>query len=125
MTHASQDTPGDTLGALAQELQRFADARDWGQFHSPKNLASALIVEAGELLEHFQWLTEAQSRALPADKKQAVAHEMADVLLYLVQLSSAVGVDLMAAAREKIALNEARYPADKAKGNSRKHGELG
>lgn len=114
----------DSFSALAQALQRFADARDWAQFHSPKNLASALIVEAGELLEHFQWLTEAQSRELPSDKKQAVAHEMADVLLYLVQLSSALGVDLMAAAREKMALNEQRYPADKARGSSRKHGEL-
>ena len=112
------------LAQLAQSLQQFADARDWGPFHSPKNLASALVVEAGELLEHFQWMTEAQSRSLTADKKQAVAHEMADVLLYLVQLSSALGVDLMAAAHQKMAINAQRYPVERAKGSSRKHDEL-
>ena len=101
----------DSLFQLAQRLQAFAAARDWGRFHSPKNLASALIVEAAELLEHFQWMTEAQSRELDEAGKQAVAHEMADVLLYLVQLSSALDIDLMAAAREKIALNEKRFPA--------------
>ncbi|MBI2731877.1 MAG: nucleotide pyrophosphohydrolase [Aquabacterium sp.] len=117
--------PDDSIQQLAQRLQHFADARDWGQFHSPKNLASALIVEAGELLEHFQWMTEAQSRNLADEQKQAVAHEMADVLLYLVQLSSALGVDLMAAAREKMALNESRYPVDRAKGNSLKYKDQG
>jgi dCTP diphosphatase len=117
---ADQHKPA-TLAQLAQGLQQFADARDWGQFHSPKNLASALIVEAGELLEHFQWMTEAQSRQLDADKQQAVAHEMADVLLYLVQLSSSLGVDLMAAACEKMAINERKYPVGQAKGNSKKY----
>lgn len=112
-----------SMPQLAQRLQQFADARDWGQFHSPKNLASALIVEAGELLEHFQWMTEAQSRQLDPDKKQAVAHEMADVLLYLVQLSSSLGIDLMAAANEKMALNAQRYPVALAKGNSDKRGK--
>jgi dCTP diphosphatase len=99
------------LAGLAQRLQQFADERQWGPFHSPKNLASALIVEAGELLEHFQWLTEDQSRTLAPEQKQAVAHEMADVLLYLVQLSSSLGVDLMQAAREKMVLNALKYPA--------------
>lgn len=98
------------MQALAQQLQQFADERQWGPYHSPKNLASALVVEAGELLEHFQWLTEAQSRELTPEQKQAVAHEMADVLLYLVQLSTAVGVDLMAAAQDKIVLNAQKYP---------------
>lgn len=109
------------MAQLAQRLQQFADARDWGQFHSPKNLASALIVEAGELLEHFQWMTEDQSRQLGAEKKQAVAHEMADVLLYLVQLSSALGVDLMAAASEKMAINAQKYPVEHARGSSKKY----
>lgn len=99
-----------SMQALAQQLQQFADERQWGPYHSPKNLASALVVEAGELLEHFQWLTEAQSRELTPEQKQAVAHEMADVLLYLVQLSTAVGVDLMAAAQDKIVLNAQKYP---------------
>lgn len=110
-----------TIAQLAQRLQQFADARDWGQFHSPKNLASALIVEAGELLEHFQWMTEDQSRQLGAETKQAVAHEMADVLLYLVQLSSALGVDLMAAASEKMAINAQKYPVEQARGSSKKY----
>jgi dCTP diphosphatase len=114
----------DRYQLLTERLQHFAQARDWGQFHSPKNLASALIVEAGELLEHFQWLTEDQSRQLTPDKTQAVAHEMADVLLYLVQLSSALGVDLMAAAQAKMDINEQKYPVDQAKGSSRKYDEL-
>ncbi len=114
----------DPIADLAQRLDHFAAERDWQQFHSPKNLASALIVEAGELLEHFQWLTEDQSRALPPPKKEAVASEMADVLLYLVQLSQAMGIDLISAARDKLLLNESRYPVALARGNSRKHGEL-
>ncbi len=103
------DAP-DALQQLAERLQQFAHERDWGRFHSPKNLASALVVEAAELLEPFQWLTEAQSRQLTPQAKQAVAHEMADVLLYLIQLSSSLGVDLAAAAWEKVAINEQRFP---------------
>lgn len=109
----------DALQPLAQSLEQFAQARDWKQFHSPKNLASALVVEAGELLEHFQWLTEAQSRHLDADKKQAVAHEMADVLLYLVQLSTALGIDLMDAAQRKMVINAQKYPVAQARGSSK------
>ena len=112
--------PEAALQTLARQLQQFADARDWGPFHSPKNLASALVVEAGELLEHFQWLTEDQSRQLAPEQKQAVAHEMADVLLYLVQLSTVLGIDLMDAARSKMALNALKYPVEQARGHSRK-----
>ena len=101
----------DSLAQLAQALQRFAAERDWGQFHAPKNLASALVVEAAELLEPFQWLTEAQSRDLPPDTKEAVAQEMADVLLYLVQLSTALDVDLIDAAQRKMVINARKYPA--------------
>lgn len=114
----------DSLRDLAQRLEAFAAERHWQPFHSPKNLASALSVEAAELLEHFQWLTEDQSRQLPADKKQAVAFEMADVLLYLVQLSSALGVDLLDAARRKMVLNAEKYPVDKARGSSTKYDAL-
>ena len=103
--------PQDSIQQLTQALQRFAAERHWQPFHSPKNLASALSVEAAELLEHFQWLTEDQSRQLPVDKKQEVAFEMADVLLYLVQLSSALEVDLLDAARRKMVLNARKYPA--------------
>lgn len=117
-------TPDTSLPALARQLQQFAEVRDWGPFHSPKNLASALVVEAGELLEHFQWLTEDQSRQLAPDKRQAVAHEMADVLLYLVQLSTVLGIDLMDAAQAKLALNAQKYPVEQARGHSRKYDEL-
>ena len=120
----STPEPETALQALACQLQQFADARDWGPFHSPKNLASALIVEAGELLEHFQWLTEDQSRQLTPDKKQAVAHEMADVLLYLVQLSTVLDIDLMDAAQAKLLLNAQKYPVDLARGHSRKYDAL-
>ena len=116
--------PEDRMQALARALQQFADARDWGPFHSPKNLASALIVEAGELLEHFQWLTEDQSRQLAPDKRQAVAHEMADVLLYLVQLSTVLDIDLLDAAHAKMALNAQKYPVEQARGHSRKYDAL-
>ncbi|MCO5118236.1 MAG: nucleotide pyrophosphohydrolase [Burkholderiaceae bacterium] len=114
----------DSLHELAEQLDRFASERDWQQFHSPKNLASALIVEAGELLEHFQWLTEAQSRDLSPDKLEAVRLEVADVLLYLIQLSNALGIDPVSAARDKLATNAVRYPVGKARGSSLKHDEL-
>jgi NTP pyrophosphatase (non-canonical NTP hydrolase) len=107
---ATPDAP-DSLQQLQARLRAFAAARDWGRFHSPKNLAAALTVEAAELLEPFQWLTEEQSRALSGAPLQAVADEMADVLLYLVQLAMALDVDLLAAARDKMARNALKYPA--------------
>lgn len=109
---------------LQAALRRFAEERDWGQFHSPKNLAVSLSIEAAEVLEHFQWLTEEQSRSLDDASRQAVAHEIADVLLYLLQLADKLGIDPLQAAREKLALNSERYPADKARGTSRKYTEL-
>lgn len=114
----------DSLRNLAQQLDQFAQDRDWQQFHSPKNLASALVVEAGELLEHFQWLTEEQSRTLAPEKRDAVGAEVADVLLYLIQLANALGVDPIAAARAKLKLNGLKYPIDQARGNSKKYDEL-
>src|SRR5487761_2591698 len=114
----------DSLRNLAQQLDQFAQDRDWQQFHSPKNLASALVVEAGELLEHFQWLTEAQSRSLPPEKRDAVGAEVADVLLYLIQLANALGIDPIAADQAKLKLNELKYPVDRARGNSKKYDEL-
>lgn len=114
----------DSLRDLAQQLDRFARDRDWQQFHSPKNLASALIVEAGELLEHFQWMTEEHSRALPPEKLAAVGAEIADVLMYLTQLANTLGIDPVAAAQAKLRLNELKYPVDRARGNSKKYDEL-
>ncbi len=113
----------DSLDRLRADLASFAADRDWGQFHSPKNLASALIVEAAELLEHFQWLTEKESHRLPEPKREAVSQEIGDVLLYLIQLSASLGIDPVAAARAKLAMNALKYPVDKARGHSRKYDE--
>ena len=109
-----------TLEELAARLAEFAAERDWDQFHSPKNLSMALAGEVGELIEHFQWLTEAQSRALPLDVKDAVSLEMADVLLYLVRLADRLDIDLAAAAARKIELNAVKYPAAEFRGSARK-----
>jgi dCTP diphosphatase len=117
-------TAPDALAELGDRLRRFAAERDWQQFHAPKNLAIALSVEAAELLEHFQWLSEDASRRLPAADLAKVAEELADVLLYLVRLADELGVDLAAAARDKIEVNARKYPVDKARGTSRKSDEL-
>jgi len=112
-----------TLAELREHLRRFAQARDWDQFHSPKNLAMALIAEAAELVEHFQWLTEAQSAELSAEKKAEVAEELADVLVYLVRIADKLDIDLLAAASAKMAHNEAKYPAEHVKGSAKKYTE--
>ena len=114
----------DTLRDLREALRVFAAAREWDQFHSPRNLATALSVEAAELLEPFQWLTDEQSRNLPPQTRAAVAEELADVLLYLVRLADKLDVDLEAAARAKIARNAEKYPVEKARGSSRKYDAL-
>lgn len=112
------------LQSLTQSLRDFAKARDWEQFHSPKNLAAALSVEAAELLEHFQWLTEEQSRNLPALAKAEVGAEAADVLLYLLQLCDKLEIDLMAAARKKLIVNAEKYPVERALGSSKKYTDI-
>jgi len=114
----------DPLRELRDSLRTFAAERDWDQFHSPRNLATALAVEAAELLEPFQWLTEEQSCDLPPDVRAAVEEELADVLLYLVRLADKLDVDLPAAARAKILRNGDKYPVEKARGSSRKYDEL-
>ncbi|MDA8190537.1 nucleotide pyrophosphohydrolase [Acidiferrobacter thiooxydans] len=106
---------------LTERLAQFAKERDWEQFHSPKNLAMALIVEAGELVEPLQWLSEDESRALSDTQRQAVSEEAADVLLYLLRLCDRLGIDLEQAAWAKIAKNAAKYPADKVRGSARKY----
>lgn len=112
------------IESLVLALRDFARARDWEQFHSPKNLAAALAVEASELLEHFQWLTEEQSRQLADDKKAKVAEEVADVLLYLLQLSDKLGIDPLDAAQAKLQANACKYPVDRARGSSKKYNEI-
>jgi len=105
---------------LREKLREFARRRDWEQFHSPKNLSAALIVEAGELVEHFQWLTEEQSRALEEETRREVAMEMADVFIYLLRLADQLDVDLVQAAFEKMAINEKRYPVELSRGTARR-----
>ena len=117
----SQQRTPPALDELATRLAEFARERDWDQFHAPKNLAMALAGEVGELLEHFQWLSEQQSANLPADVKDAVALEMADVLLYLVRLADKLQVDLGAAALCKMELNARKYPVERFRGSSRKY----
>ena len=112
-----------TLESLTVHLAEFARERDWDQFHSPKNLAMALAGEAGELLEHFQWLTEQQSRELPPATRAAVALELADILLYLLRIADKLQVDLGAAAVRKIALNAGKYPVAQFRGSARKYDE--
>ena len=113
-----------SLSDLTAELRRFAKERDWDQFHSPKNLAAALSVEAGEVLEHFQWLTGAQSRKLSAKKRAQIELELADVLLYLLRLSDQLHIDLLDAARRKIRINAKKYPSHRARGSAKKYTEL-
>jgi NTP pyrophosphatase (non-canonical NTP hydrolase) len=111
-----------TLDDLAGELRRFAAQRDWEQFHTPKNLAMSLAVEVGELLEHFQWGSDAAiaEHLRSADGRTAVAEELADVLIYLVRLADVAGVDLLDSAAAKVAANAKRYPADEVRGSSAK-----
>ena len=111
------------LKDISKQLQAFANERDWQQFHSPKNLAMALNVEAGELLEHFQWLTEESSAELDADKLAKVSKEIADVQIYLIRLADQLGVDILAATEAKMAENEMKYPADAVRGSAKKYTE--
>lgn len=111
------------LLALRDIARQFAEERDWDQFHTPRNLASALCVEAAELLEPFQWLGKGEASELDEAKRVAVRHEMADVLIYLVRLADKLDVDLFDAVEEKMALNRAKYPADRVRGDSRKYNE--
>ena len=113
----------DSLDVLKGRLREFAKERDWDQFHSPKNLSMALIAEAAELIEHFQWLTQEQSSNLPDDKLKEVEQELADILIYLVRIADKLGIDLVAAAESKITVNEQKYPVDKARGSAAKYTE--
>jgi NTP pyrophosphatase (non-canonical NTP hydrolase) len=99
------------LASLRDALREFAAARAWRPYHTPKNLAMAMIVEAAELVEHFQWATPEESMALPPDKLLEVREEVADTLIYLVELADVLAIDLIAAARDKIAKNAIKYPA--------------
>lgn len=118
----SQTTPC-CLFELQLQLRQFAQEREWEQFHTPKNLSMALMVEAAELLEHFQWLTPEQSQQLHEEKKSQVSLEIADVFLYLLRLADILKLDILAAARQKIALNRQKYPAQQVWGSAKKYTE--
>ena len=110
--------------ALTDAVDEFARERDWEQFHAPKNLSMALMVEAAELAEHFQWLTERQSSDLAPEQLDEVSEEIADVLIYTLRLASRLGVNIEAAAWAKLEKNRRKYPVDKARGNAKKYSEL-
>ncbi|PIX97740.1 MAG: nucleotide pyrophosphohydrolase [Hydrogenophilales bacterium CG_4_9_14_3_um_filter_63_34] len=120
----STHSPIATLEQLTERVREFGREREWQRYHTPKNLTAALIVEAAELLEPFQWLTPEQSLNLPAPKKEAVRQEMADVLIYLVSLANCLEIDLLKAAEDKLAINAAKYPVEKARGSCAKSHEL-
>jgi dCTP diphosphatase len=108
----------DSLSHLNKELKKFALDRDWEQFHNPKNLSMALIAEAAELLEHFQWLTPEQSFNLSKEKLNEVSYEMADILIFLIRMSERLDIDLIEVTNKKIAINQKRFPIDKVKGKA-------
>ena len=109
---------------LIVNIRAFAQKRDWDQFHSPKNLAMALSVEVAEVVEHFQWLTAEESKSLPADKINGIKEEIGDVMIYLTRLADRLGIDPLQAAKDKMRINEKKYPIEKAKGSAVKYTEL-
>ena len=116
--------PADSLEILRRRMAEFAAERDWDPFHNPKNLAVAVAVEAGELVEHFQWLTPEQSARLPKAAREEVALECADVLLFLLRLCDKLDIDLAQAARKKLVLNAKKYPVAKSRGRATKYSKL-
>lgn len=117
------DSPIADLESLRRRVAAFAAERDWDQFHTPKNLAMALGVEAAELAEIFQWLTAEQSETLDAGRRRRVEEELADVLVYLVRIADRLDIDLLAAAARKLEENARKYPAERVRGQARKYDE--
>ncbi len=111
----------DSLDNLRAKINVFVAERDWAQFHTPKNLAMAMIVEAAELVEQFQWDTPQESQQLSPEKHDAVAHELADTFVYLLRIAEVMEIDLIDAANKKIVLNAQKYPAEKVKGSNAKY----
>ena len=119
----SKDMLVSDLEELRARINNFASERDWNQFHSPKNLSMALIVEAGELVEQFQWLKESESYDLSKEKLVAVEEEIADIFVYLIRIAHQLDIDLVSAANKKIKLNESKYPAEIVRGSAKKYTE--
>ena len=114
----------DSLADLQGTLDAFIEERSWAQFHTPKNLAMSVAIEAAEIMEHFQWCTGEESYSLPHEKRAEVANETGDVLVYLLQLGRVLDIDIIAAARDKIIINREKYPVEKSKGRSVKYVDL-
>jgi NTP pyrophosphatase (non-canonical NTP hydrolase) len=114
----------NNIAELLKEIFKFRDNRDWAQFHDPKNLAEAITIESGELLEHFLWKTAAESRKITKEKREKLAGEIADILIFSMLFAHETGVDIEKAILDKIRHNETRYPVDKAKGSAKKYTEL-
>jgi len=113
----------DEFQELKERLREFAEERDWDQFHSPKNLSMALIAEAAELIEHFQWLSQGESAIIQGDKLEQVRMELADIQIYLIRIADKLNVDLLDAVDKKIEINKQKYPVDKVKGQHKKYNE--
>ena len=109
---------------LINTIRAFAQHRDWEQFHSPKNLAMALSVEVAEVVEHFQWLTQEESQQIDKEKLDQIRQEIGDVMIYLARLSDRLGIDPIQAAKEKMRINEQKYPVEKARGQAVKYTDL-
>jgi len=126
VTMAAQNDSTTTLAELKSRVLAFARERDWEQFHAPKNLSMALAAEAGELMEHFLWITPEASRALVVDpvKRAKIAEELADVVIYALEFANVAQIDVAAAIESKMAANSLKYPVEKAKGRSDKYTEL-
>ncbi len=114
----------EELNDIKHRLREFAKERDWDQFHSPKNFSMALIVECAELVEHFQWLSDEQSKRLPDETLEEVSLEMADIMIYLIRLADKLDVDLIESVHKKMKLNAIKYPVDKSKGLATKYSKL-
>ena len=122
MSGVDQDCASELEG-LVKQIRTFVDERDWEQFHSTKNLAMALVVEAAELVEIFQWMTEADSLNLSAEDKQRAEHEVADVMVYLIRIADRLDIDLFSAVERKLSINRQKYPAHLVRGSSRKYSD--
>lgn len=112
------------LESIKLRLREFAKERDWDQFHSPKNFSMAMIVECAELVEHFQWLTDEQSKNLSEETLDEVSLEMADIMIYLIRLADKLDVDLIDTVNRKMELNSIKYPVEKSKGLATKYNKL-
>ncbi len=119
-----QQTSVDSLDTLKSRIREFVFSRQWERYHTPKNLAMALIVEAAELVERFQWLSPEESAALEPERREQVRQEIADVLIYLTRLADLLDIDLLEAAADKLEINARKYPVEQARGNAAKYNEF-